>query len=114
MGRRKKPEELDNIERCVAASEAMGFGLHYGNYMAWKERHERDAGEVEEIAAKEPEVLDGKPIRRCRQCGGIVKWPRKEYCSDECRYQFRLEKDRYEREHGLKRAYTKKAAAEET
>ena len=70
---------------CVDAAEAVSMGLHYGDYMARKERGtlphtpRRDRFAAALLDYEEPVELP-----KCRICGGNVFPPRRSICSNKC------------------------------
>lgn len=79
---------MDNLTRdAVAAFQA---GMHYGDYMAKKERGLLEPKEVE------APVYGQQRRKLCVACGKLICGRRRKYCTDRCR-QSMNNKRHYER-----------------
>lgn len=82
-------------ESCIDAAEATSLGLHYGDYMARKERGtlphtpRRDRFAAALLDYEEPVELP-----KCRICGGNVFPPRRYLCSPKCAVTYKRQWDR--------------------
>lgn len=81
---------------CIDAAEATSLGLHYGDYIARKERGtlphtpRRDRFAAALLDYEEPVELP-----KCRICGGNVFPPRRFLCSPKCEAEDKRRKARH-------------------
>ena len=102
-----KREKHDRLEQDVNEAERLGYGCHYGDYMAAKEHNTTDYIRRKETAAppkreKIPEDRNGPVIitkkgsRVCQICGKPLGKFAKKYCQGECQAKA------YDRHHNVK------------
>lgn len=101
MTKKKKP---DNLGQDVLEAERLGYGCHYGDYIAARDNHtadyerrEREAPPAREPEAR-PESLNGPVVitqggkQFCQICGKPLGKNAKKYCKGECQ---QIAYDRY-------------------
>ena len=106
MTKKKKPDKLG---QDVLEAERLGYGVHYGDYIAARDNHtedykrrEREAPPAREPVAR-PESENGPVVitkgreRFCQICGKPLSWKGKKYCKGEC------QQIAYDRYHNIKK-----------
>lgn len=81
---------------CIDAAEATSLGLHYGDYMARKERGTLPSTpRRDRFAAALLDYEEHVELPKCRICGGNVFPPRRYLCSPKCEAEDKRRKARH-------------------
>lgn len=93
---------MSNLDRDIREAARLGYGVHYGDYMA-----DKIAGRIHVPPA--PEEDEGPPaeVRRCKECGSPFVPHRfnQLFCAEPCR-------STYHSRHEKRRCRARKAEAE--
>ena len=94
MSRKKKG--IDRLTADVLEAERLGYGCHYGDYIAARDadtegyrRRLREAPRSREAVCR-PEIINGPVVitkegeRYCQVCGKPLGRKEKKYCKGEC------------------------------
>lgn len=83
-------------ESCIDAAEATSLGLHYGDYIARKERGTLPhTPRRDRFAAALLDYEEHVELPKCRICGGNVFPPRRYLCSPKCEAEDKRRKARH-------------------
>ena len=83
-------------ESCIDAAEATSLGLHYGDYIARKERGTLPhTPRRDRFAAALLDYEEQVELPKCRICGGNVFPPRRYLCSPKCEAEDKRRKARH-------------------
>ncbi len=83
-------------ESCIDAVEATSLGLHYGDYIACKERGTLPhTPRRDRFAAALLDYEKHVELPKCRICGGNVFPPRRYLCSAKCEAEDKRRKHRH-------------------
>nr|DAG56343.1 MAG TPA: protein of unknown function DUF3330 [Caudoviricetes sp.] len=83
-------------ESCIDATEATSLGLHYGDYIARKERGTLPhTPRRDRFAAALLDYEKHVELPKCRICGGNVFPPRRFLCSPKCEAEDKRRKSRH-------------------